>query len=294
MAAEEIYRTYLANGPDCLAPTLDTVVSPEALKDDAVTSLARQLCFAPGRRGEAVAPALSEALPHMLDHGLRQVALANTVLADEAVRSKLPKQFDAKLFGQALLVADAGLTFVPAKEVAKVNACGPKYAEKYGLHTQYGYEMAQTVADPTDEASKKLGLLIARHHAIQARNAYGPAWPELSSEGIDAAEIDLMIALQKPFDYFDDTFSRPTGANNFAEHAMVPLQKFTATFDELLRANLELVAHMEQVGFDAQLPTLIAGKILDAVLDEDPHAIGAAYRQLRPDLTLSQAEALLV
>lgn len=289
---EAAYRHTLAGGPDCLVATLNTVVPLDATNDTAVTQLTRALCFESAQIADKTAPPLAEALPHMLDHGLRQVALADAVLSDETIVRKLPDWFDSKLFGRALLVADAGLVFVPPDEVKKVNAYGPKHMQQYTKHPHYGYEMAQQIADPHDADSKKLSLLIARHHAIQARRAYGPTWAELDSKGVDAHTIDLMIAMQKPFDYFDDTFSRPMPAcNDFAEQARVPLRKFQKTFGELLDTHPDLQAYMDRIGFDPQLPHIIADKILTTILDDDPDGVSEAYRQLRPDLQRPQTVA---
>lgn len=295
VAAEDTYRHHLASGPDCLMTTLNAVVPPNAMNDDAVTHLTRALCFETTQIEGMTAPPLAKTLPHMLDHGLRQVALANSVLSEETIAAKLPDWFDNKAFGRALLVADAGLVYVPLDEVKKVNTHGPKHMRRYTSHPQYGYEMAQKIADPNDVDSKKLGLLIARHHAIQARRAYGPAWSELDNKGVDTNAIDLMIAMQKPFDYFDDTFSRRiSGCTDFAEQARIPLRKFQETFDELLDMQPDLEAYMERIGFDPALPSIIADKMLAVLLDDDPYGVSEAYRQLRPDLSRPQTAAALI
>ncbi len=237
--------------------------------------------------GNKVAPALCEQLPYIVDHGVRQVRLIETVFSDDVIKGKLPDWLKRQQFGQAVLVADAGLAFVPLREVERVHRNGPKNGNAYSRHPYYGYVMTRPHIDPNDASSQFIAAFIARHHAIQARNQYGPGWQKIDSSLICPAQVDLAVTLGKPFDYFDDYFTRlSTGAETYAEQAIVPYDWFTSSFGALLRNNLGLVYAMESEKVDPGLPNLIARKILDAVLDTSGSGIGEVYRQLRPDLAL--------
>ncbi len=153
--------------------------------------------------------------------------------------------------------------------------------------------MAETWRQPGDQDSHMLSLLIARHHAIQARNAYGPEWHKLHSGTVSQAQVDVMIAAQKPFDYFDDFFTRiGTNISDFAEQAGTPNRRFTASFASLLCGKHDLLHQMERTDFNITLPNMIADKILDAVMDPGPTGIGEVYRQTRPDLVLPNSPPL--
>jgi len=289
LSPEAVYRNHLSDNPECLTTALDMVIPSSPTGDSAVTRLTRQLCFEPARLDETTLPPLCEQLPQIVDHGLRQVALAETVLTDPAIQDRLPGWFDSGLFSHVLLAADVGLAFVPHDEVLRIHQNGPKSAEFYTRHPEYGYQMASALSQPGNEQSQMLALLIARHHATQAKHSYGLTWQQIGSQEINPDRIDLTILLQKAFDYFDDFFGRPTtGTRDFVAQARAPLERFSATYDELLSANPELVHQMQQNGFDTTLPKFISAAILETVIDPQS-AVGAVYRGHRPDLASSHS-----
>ncbi|HSX16733.1 MAG TPA: hypothetical protein VLH86_01380 [Patescibacteria group bacterium] len=281
-AAETIYREHVAAGPECLEQALDAVLPADSSADNPANRLTRELCFGETEYYDTTRPAFAEQCEGMLDHGVRQVALAAEVLADDEIRDRLPAWFDLRLFSQALVVADAGLAFVSKQEIEVVHEFGPKYSRDYTNHPEYGYGMARAIGAP-DAASQTIAAFMARHHMIQARNAYGLDWWQIDHSLISPSQIDLMVALQKPFDYFDDCFDRPNGGDETYDTLVAaPLGKFIRSSGQLLCANLSLVAAMDRTNFDPGLPNQIAAKIEEAVLGQT--AIGDVYRGLKAGL----------
>lgn len=282
---EVAYREHLADGPGVLADAYEFVLPADSA--DTATNLARALCFEPAQYGYERAPAFGEQYRGMLDHGLRQVALSKEVLTSDAVRGLLPGWFDLELFYKAELVADAGLALIPSEEVETVHNYGPKYSQGYANHPEYGYGMAQTIG-VGDAATQTIASFIARHHSVQARNAYGMEWWDIDHDLLDTAQVDLMVMAQKPFDYFDDCFSRASGkGDDYETLVSEPLQKFGQTFGQLLCANLGLIPAMDRNDFNPSLPNRIATEIEETVLADTP--IGNVYRSLMAEAITQDA-----
>jgi hypothetical protein len=296
---EDVFRNHLSDKPECLTEALDSVLPQDPTNDDPATRLTRQLYFESAKFGDEEAPAFCEQLPSMGDHGVRQVALASAVLNSGEVADRLPSWFDRRLFGQAALVADAGLAFVGRKEVETVHRFGPKYGPNYGFHPAYGYDMAQGImtelGTQDDPSSQFIACFMARHHMVQAKHAYGLEWYEVKrGPDISEAQVDMAVLLEKPFDYFDDAFGRRgDDANTFDQQATTPVDRFTESMGMLFAQNLSLVGAMESQRFDPALPGIIARRILEVVLERDPlhKGVDEVYRQLRPDLTLATAKS---
>jgi len=242
----------------------------------------RKLCFDVAQYGNRFELPFSEAVPDMLDHGVRQAALALEVMTDENIRDRLPAWFDLKLFAQTALVADVGLTFVPAEEVEYVHQFGPKRAVEYTAHP-YGYGMAQKIGTP-DTTRQTIAGFIARHHMIQAKNAYGLDWQDIEHTLVDPHKVDLMVAMQKPFDYADDCFDRTENARVSYEAAVTqPLDRFIKSTSLLRHNNADFAAAIEQTGFDPTLPAQVAEETKARLLGES--AISNVYRDLQRTLT---------
>jgi hypothetical protein len=108
----------------------------------------------------------------------------------------------------------------------------------------------------------------------------GLGWNDINHGLINPDQVDLMVAIQKPFDYFDDCFDRrEQGTKTYGEQVTTPLRKLTKSSGELMCANLGLAVTMIMTDFDPSLPNRIATKIQENVLGET--AIGAVYRELR-------------
>ena len=282
ISIEADYREHLSNGPECLVAAFDSSLPEDQLAYDPVTRLVRGLCFEPAKYFDTTKPAFGEQLPYMMDHGVRQIALATEVMADEEIRDSLPSWLDSRLFNQSMLVADVGLAHVPSLEVENVHEFGPKYAVEYTNHPDYGYGMAQAIG-LSDPSSQVVASFIARHHMIQARNQYGLDWNDIDHNLIDPDQVDVMVALQKPFDYFDDCFDQyHDSALAYEDLISVPLKKFIHSSGQLLCKNLALISAIDCSEFNPSLPGLICTKIEEQIMGET--AIGGVYRELRRSL----------
>lgn len=293
-AAETYFRSNLS---DPLANMLTHITEGEHSSrsqgdgHQEAAALTLALCFEPTRHKDAPERVFGEALPHMLTHGLRQAVLAQTVLRTDEISAQLPSWFDEKAFLQGMVVADAGLVHISQEEVALVNRCGPKYAREYPSHPLRGYRMARQLSRLQTAPSQTVALLSARHHAVQARRAYGPSWKTLSRHSeplVNPDHIDGMAALLKPFDFFDDFFGREgTGISVFERQAAEPHTRFAARYDELRTKYSALLTRLENDGFDPDLPLRVSELIVANVVHGG--TITKMYQDARPDLRMDQA-----
>jgi hypothetical protein len=294
LGPEQVHRNHLLASPPIMTEALNSVLPEDPTEDDAVTQLTRELCFEPAVYRDNEMPAFAEQLPHMLDHGIRQVALINAVMEDEALREDFPDWLDQKLLGQAALAADVGLSLVPTMEIRAVQHLGPRFMDEYLYHPDYGYGMAESRMDQTDEASLLLAAFIARHHALQAKRSYGPEWYNVGAHRrINTYFVDLMVTLEKPFDYIDDSFSRLNRDNqDYFEQVQTPHKKYTDTFHNVFCTHLGLSAAMIETDFDTTLPQRISKTVRNQIADSSPDGIGQVYRHLRPDLVQPNSDPL--
>ncbi len=278
---EARYREHVSNFP-VLADALDIVLQPGQLANDPPSELVRALCFGPATYFDTSEVPFADQLPYIMDHGLRQIALATTVFADSEIRSNLPDWLDLNLLYKAMLVADVGLAHVSTQEVELVHKFGPKFSLDYSRHPQYGYEMAHAkgIEDP---AARFITSFIARHHMVQARNRYGLEWRSIDQQQIIPRRVDLMVLFQKPFDFFDDYIDRPgVRADTFEALVTYPMIKFVQSIGQLLCTDLLFASAVESEDLDLGLMRQICAKIQAEVLGTS--AIGSVYRGLRPDL----------
>jgi|GEM_PF-6560928 len=233
-------------------------------------------------------PPLAEALPHIVEHGVRQIALSTAVLNDPDISGRLPEWFNPKLFTQGLLACDTGLALLPVTEVNSAYYYGRPFVSLYMNHPRNGYGMALEIGTP-DEASQAITALIARHHMIQAKRQYGLPWHQIHLSSIQPGRIDLLVALQKPFDFFDDAFDRRRDLYPTHEELVdLFVGRFIATFDDLRTANRHLEGASKKHAFDPELPIQVAEKIKEYVLGAT--AIGEVYLDLRTNLGTEKAE----
>ncbi|HSW65774.1 MAG TPA: hypothetical protein VLI54_01385 [Bacillota bacterium] len=278
--AESSYREHLAQQSPLLTSALEAAIPVDPSADDPASRLARGLCFMPSCIEDTERPPFSIARQSMMDHGVRQAALAAEICTDDEISRSLPTWFDPRLFGQLLITADVGLAFVPDTEVETIDTYGPKYAVNYEGHPEWGYRMAENISDLPDASSRILACAIGRHHKVQARHPYGLEWDQMRHHGIDTVGVDMLIAIQKPLDYFDDFFTRRgVEPGQYAARIAHPLRRFSLSIGAMLSRNLLLVGAAEARGFDLELPLKIAAKIQDVLLD-DTSAIADVYRNL--------------
>ncbi len=272
---ELAYRDHLSTMPHNMRRTFDDLLPSDATSDDPATRLTRSLIFEPARYRGSVFPSFAERLPYMVDHGVRQATLAVEVLADDTIRHELPDWFDTHQMMQASMAADSGLTFVSTKEVETVHTYGPHFAQDYANHPEYGYGMAEAIGTP-DEQSQKLAAFIARHHMLQARNPYGKEWCDIQLPLAHPEQVDLMVVLQKPFDYIDDCVDTPGSGKTFETAVNHAVNKLVSHFGHVLYGNLPLVTAFEDHDVAPYLPNRIAYAIRDHLLDPGSE-IAAAY-----------------
>jgi hypothetical protein len=279
-STEQTYRQHLQDTElPLLVEALDYVVPPDATSDDPAAELARQLCFSPARFDFEQTTAFAERCQMMMTHGVRQIALIKAVLEREAITDELPAGLNSRLLCQAALVADVGLAFVSEQEVKLVHKHGPKWhARGYHHHPAFAYAMAQELGADRHESTAFVAAFAARHHMIQAKNAYGLEWNDITSTKVSESQVDLAVSLVKPFDYFDDSVDRQVDKDEtYASVIDRPLARFVGSTGLLLTKNLSYTASMVSGRYDLGLPNRLALAIGEAVQDPS-EPISAVYR----------------